>query len=98
MLYFSLISKNIQIEIYETIILLLSCGCETWSLSLRKDTFKDSVLRRIFGLKRDEATLEWSRLHNEELHYLYSTSRGLQVIKSRRDGGGGMYWGQERVI
>jgi hypothetical protein len=34
--------------------------------------FENRVLRRIFGLKRDEVTVEWKRLHNEELHDLYS--------------------------
>jgi hypothetical protein len=41
------------------------------------------VLRRIFGLRRDEVTGEWSRLHNEELHAVYSTSNIILVIKSR---------------
>jgi hypothetical protein len=42
------------------------------------------VLRRIFGPKRDEATSEWRRLHNEELNDLYSSPNIIQVIKSRR--------------
>jgi hypothetical protein len=42
------------------------------------------VLRRIFGLKRDEATGEWRRLHNEELNDLYSSPNIIQVIKLRR--------------
>jgi hypothetical protein len=41
------------------------------------------VLRKIFGLKRDEVTWEWSRLHNEELYDLYSLPN-IRVIKSRR--------------
>jgi hypothetical protein len=42
------------------------------------------VLRRIFGPKRDEATGEWRRLHNEELNDLYSSPNIIRVIKSRR--------------
>jgi hypothetical protein len=42
------------------------------------------VLRRIFGLKRDEVTGEWRKLHNEELHDLYSSSSIIRIIKSRR--------------
>jgi hypothetical protein len=42
------------------------------------------VLRRIFGPKRDEVTGEWRKLHNEELHYLYSSPNIARVIKSRR--------------
>jgi hypothetical protein len=41
------------------------------------------VLRRIFGPKRDEATSEWRRLHNEELNDLYSSPNIIRVIKSR---------------
>ena len=42
------------------------------------------MLRRIFGPKRDEATREWRKLHNEELNDLYSSSSIVRVIKSRR--------------
>jgi hypothetical protein len=42
------------------------------------------VLRRIFWPKRDEATGEWRRLHNEELNDLYSSPNIIRVIKSRR--------------
>jgi hypothetical protein len=35
--------------------------------------FENTVLRRIFGPKRDEVTGEWRKLHNEELHNLYSS-------------------------
>jgi hypothetical protein len=44
-------------------------GCETWSLTLREErrlrVFNNSVLRRIFGPKRNEITGEWIKLHNE---------------------------------
>jgi hypothetical protein len=42
------------------------------------------VLRRIFGPKRDEVMGEWRKLHNEELHDLYSSPRVIRVMKSRR--------------
>jgi hypothetical protein len=42
------------------------------------------VLRRIFGTKRDEVTGDWRKLHNEELHSLYSSPNIIRMIKSRR--------------
>jgi uncharacterized membrane protein len=39
----------------------------------RLRVFENRVLRRIFGPKRDEVTVEWRKLHNEELHNLYSS-------------------------
>ena len=66
-----LLSKNLKIKIYRTIILpVVLYGCETWSLTLR--LFEIRVLRRVFGPKRDEVTGEWRKLHNEELNDLYS--------------------------
>jgi hypothetical protein len=48
------------------------CGCKTWSLTLREErrlrVFKNRVLRRVFGPKRDEVTGEWRKLYNEELN------------------------------
>jgi hypothetical protein len=46
--------------------------------------FENRVLRRIFGLKRDEVTGEWRKLHNKELHDLYSSPSIIRIIKSRR--------------
>jgi hypothetical protein len=46
--------------------------------------FENRVLRRIFGPKRDEITGEWRKLHNQELHGLYSTPTILRAIKSSR--------------
>jgi hypothetical protein len=46
--------------------------------------FENRVLRGIFWPKRDEATGEWRRLHNEELNDLYSSPNIIRVIKSRR--------------
>jgi hypothetical protein len=63
-------------------------GCETWSLTLREEhrlrAFENRVLRRIFGPKRDEVTGKWRKLHNEELHDLYSLPSIIGIIKSRR--------------
>jgi hypothetical protein len=42
------------------------------------------VLRRIFGLKRDEVAGDLRKLHNEELHNLYSSPNIIRIIKSRR--------------
>jgi hypothetical protein len=46
--------------------------------------FEDRVLRRIFGPKRDEMTGEWRKLHNEELHNLYSSPNIIRIIKARK--------------
>jgi hypothetical protein len=46
--------------------------------------FENRVLRRILGPKREEATGEWRRQHNEELTDLYSSPNIIRVIKSRR--------------
>jgi hypothetical protein len=58
-----LLSKNLKIRIYKTIILpVVLYGCETWSLTLREEyrlrVFDNMVLRRIFGPKRDAVTGE----------------------------------------
>jgi hypothetical protein len=45
---------------------------------------ENRVLRRIFGPKRDEATGGWRKLHNEELHNLYSSPGIIRMIKLRR--------------
>jgi hypothetical protein len=46
--------------------------------------FENRVLGRIFGPKRDEMTGGWRKLHNEELHSLYSSPNIIRMIKSRR--------------
>jgi hypothetical protein len=46
--------------------------------------FENRVLRRVFGPKRDEVTGEWRKLHNEELHSLYSFPDIIRQVKSRR--------------
>jgi hypothetical protein len=60
-------------------------GCETWSLTLKEEhrlkVFDNRVLMRIFGPKRDEVAGEWRKLHNEELHILYSSPNIIRQIK-----------------
>jgi hypothetical protein len=51
---------------------------------LRLRVFENRVLRRIFGPRRDEVTGEWKKLHNEELHEVYSSPTIVQMIKCRR--------------
>jgi hypothetical protein len=67
--------------------------CETWSLILKEKhglwVLENTVLRRIFGPKRDEVTGVRRRLHNEELHNLYSSPSITRMIKSRRVGWAG---------
>ena len=46
--------------------------------------FQNSMLRRMFGPKRDEVTGEWRKVHNEELNDLYCSPNIVRVIKSRR--------------
>ena len=85
----SLLSKNLKIKIYRTIILpTVLYGCETWSPTLREEhrlrVFENRVLRRIFGPKRDGGTGEWRKLHNEELNGLYCSPNIVRMIKWRR--------------
>ena len=107
----SLLSKNLKIKIYRTIIFpVVLYGCKTWSLTLREKhrlrVFENRVLRKIFGPKRDAVTGERRKLHNRELNDLYSSPNIVRVIKSRRrrwaghvvrmEGACGTYGGRER--
>jgi len=71
----TLLSKNLKIKMYKTIILpvIVYVG-GTWSLTLREErrlrVFENRVLRRIFGPKRDDVARERRKLHNEELNDL----------------------------
>jgi hypothetical protein len=83
-----LISKDLKIKIYKTVIFpLVLYGCEIWSLTLREEhklrVFENRVLRRIFGPKREEDR-SWRKLHNDELHSLYSSPNIVRMIKSKR--------------
>jgi hypothetical protein len=66
----------------------------------RLTVFENRVLRRICGPKRDEVTGEWMKLHNEELHNLYSFPHIIRQIKSRRMRWAGhvAFMGEERKL
>ena len=86
--YSRLLSKNLKIKIYKTIISpVVLYGYQTWSRTLREksrlNVFENRILRRIFGPKRDE-NREWRRLHNEEVHSMYRSLNIFRVIKCRR--------------
>jgi hypothetical protein len=83
-----LLSRNLKVKIYKTIILpVILYGCETWSLTLKEEhslrVFGNRVLKRIYGHKRDEVMGEWRKLHNGELHNLHSSPDIISQIKSR---------------
>ena len=89
LLSYRLLSKNLKIKIYRTIIVpLVLYGCETWSLTLREErrlrVFENRVLGKVFGPKRDEVTEERRKLHNEKLYDLYSLPNIVRMVKSRR--------------
>jgi hypothetical protein len=87
---YALAAKCIFVPCYafDIILRVVLYGCETWSLTLREEhrlsVFENKVFRRIFGPKRDEVTGGWRKLHNEELHNLYSSPSINGMIKSRR--------------
>jgi hypothetical protein len=70
------------------ILLVVLCGCETLSLTLREEhslrVSENRVLRRIFGPGREEAAECWRRLHNKEPRKLYASPSIIIVVKSRR--------------
>jgi hypothetical protein len=79
----------VKIKIYKTIILLVVLyECETLSLTLREEhrlrVFGNRVVRGRLGPKRFEETGVWRKLHNKELHGLYSSPSFIKVIKPRR--------------
>ena len=82
----SLLSKYIKFKIHRiTILPVVLHGCETWSLTLREERrlrlSENMVLRGTFGPERYEVRGEWRKLHNEELHDLYSSPNISRVIK-----------------
>jgi hypothetical protein len=82
----------VKVKIYKTIVLpVILYGCESWSLTLREEhrlrVFENRVLRRIFGPKTDELTGEWRKLHNKELHNLYSSPDIIRQVKANDVGG-----------
>jgi hypothetical protein len=81
--------KKVKVRIYKTLIFpVVLYGCETWSLTVREEdklrVFENRVLRRIFGPKKDGVMGGWRKLHNEELHNLYSSPSIIRIIKPRR--------------
>jgi hypothetical protein len=83
------LSRNLKVKICKTIILpVVLYVYITWSLTLGMDhrlrVFENRVLRRLFGSKRDEVKGERRKLHNWELHNLYSSPDVIRQIKSRR--------------
>jgi hypothetical protein len=63
-------------------------GCEIWSLTLRAElrlkALASRLLGRVFELNKDEVTGGWRKLHNEELHSLYSSPNIIRTSKSKR--------------
>jgi hypothetical protein len=100
-----LLSRNVKVRIYKTVILpVVLYGCETWSLMLREEhrlrVLENRILRRIYGPKRDEVMGEWRKLHNEELHNLYSSPDIIRQVQSRRMRWAGhvAHMGEERKV
>jgi hypothetical protein len=80
------LSKNVKIKIYKTVILpVVFNAIETWTLTLREEhsVFVNRVLRRIFRPEGDELVEGWRKLHNEELDNLHSSPNIIRMIKSR---------------
>ena len=87
LLFSSLLSKDIKIKIYRTIILaFVLYEFETWSPTVSEEhmlrIFRNRVLRKIFGPKRGNIMGEWQKQHNETLYDLYSPN--ILVNNSRR--------------
>ena len=83
-----MLSKKLKVNTYKISILpVVLYGCETWSLTLREEhrirVFENKVLRKIFGVMRDEITGDWRKLHNAELRSLYSSPDIIRNLKSR---------------
>jgi hypothetical protein len=92
-----------MVRIYQTIILpVVLYGCETWSLTIREEhkprVFENRMLRRIFGPKRDGVMGGWRKLHNEELHNLYSSPSIIKVDEDEVAGTCGTNGGEEEHV
>jgi hypothetical protein len=78
--------KNWNIQDYNFAVVVY--GCETRSLTVREEhrlkAFENNVLRRIFGTKRIEVTVEWRELHEEERRDLYSSPSIIRLTKSKK--------------
>jgi hypothetical protein len=91
-----LLSRNVKVKIYKTIILpVIMYGCETWSVTLKTEhrlkVFENRVLRRMFGTKRDEVTEGWRKLHSGELHNLFSSPNNIDRSYQGESDGRGMW-------
>ena len=80
---------SLKVNTCKSIILpVILYGCETWSLTMREEhrlrVFENKILRKRFGVKRNEISGEWRKLHNAELHALYSSPNIIRNLKSRR--------------
>ena len=64
----------------------------------RLRVFKNRVLRKIFGRKREKVTFEWRRLHHEELHDLTKYYMDDQIKMNGLHGPCGTYEGEERCM
>jgi hypothetical protein len=67
--------RTYKIKIYKNVILpFVLYDCESWSVTQKEEhrlrMFENRVLRRVFGLKREDMVVGWRRLHNEEFHNL----------------------------
>jgi len=101
----SLLSKNLKIKIYRTVILpVVLYGCENGSLTLREErrlrVFENRALRRIFEPRRDEVTGEWRKLHNEELRrsVLFTQYCSGEKIEKYEMGGACSVYGERRGV
>jgi hypothetical protein len=83
------------VKLFTIILPVVLYGCETWSLTLEEEhklrDFENSVLRKIHGSKREEDG-SWEKLHNDELHNVYSSPNIVRAIKSRK-----MRWTGQRA-
>jgi hypothetical protein len=84
-----LLSKNIKIRIYKTIILpVVLYGCKTLSLISREEhglrVFENRELRRIFEPTEVKLQKAEKKLHHEELDYFYSSPSIIIMIRSMR--------------
>ena len=71
-----------------TILPVVLCGCDTWSLTLTEErrlkVFKNRVLRRIFGSRSDEVKGEWRKVSKEEIFLSVIFMKYYSVLKSRK--------------
>ena len=94
-----------KIKIYRAVVLpFVLYGCDTWSVTLREEHrlrgFKNTVLRKIFGSKRDEVAREWRRLRNEVLRsaLLIKYYSGDEIKKNKTGRARGTCGGKERCV